>query len=89
MERVTLLEQRLQVELDPGPAVTLDADPDQLEQMLINLLANAVDASLANGSEPVRASWAQADAGLQITIEKTAMAHAQSSGCRWPPQRNK
>jgi two-component system, NtrC family, nitrogen regulation sensor histidine kinase NtrY len=40
-----------------GPPVTLDADPDQLEQMFINLLANAVDASLANGSQPVRASW--------------------------------
>jgi signal transduction histidine kinase len=76
MERVTLLEQRLQVQLDPGPAVTLDADPDQLEQMLINLLANAVDASLANGSEPVRASWAQADAGLQITIEDRGLGIA-------------
>jgi nitrogen fixation/metabolism regulation signal transduction histidine kinase len=76
MERVTLLEQRLQVELDPGPAVTLDADPDQLEQMLINLLANAVDASLANGREPVRASWAQADVGLQITIEDRGLGIA-------------
>ncbi len=46
LERVALLEQRLPVALDPGPAVTLNADPDQLEQMFINLLANAVDASL-------------------------------------------
>ena len=44
MERVTLLEQRLSVRLDPGPAVKLNADPDQLEQMLINVLANAVEA---------------------------------------------
>ena len=49
LERVVLLEQRLAVQLDPGPRATLSADPDQLEQMLINLLANAVDASLANG----------------------------------------
>ena len=62
LERVVLLEQRLKVELDEGPAVVLNADPDQLEQMLINLLANAVDASLANGSHPVHAGWNMAEA---------------------------
>ncbi len=46
-----------ELQLDPGPAVTLNADPDQLEQMFINLLANAVDASLANGASHVRVSW--------------------------------
>ncbi len=46
LDRVALLEQRLPVALDPGPPVTLNADPDQLEHMFINLLANAVDASL-------------------------------------------
>ena len=76
MERVTLLEQRLPVQLDPGPPVTLDADPDQLEQMLINLLANAVDASLANGGRPVRASWASAGASLQIVIEDRGLGIA-------------
>jgi len=76
MDRVTLLEQRLPVELDPGPAVTLDADPDQLEQMLINLFANAVDASLANGSQPVRASWASAEASVRITIEDRGLGIA-------------
>jgi two-component system, NtrC family, nitrogen regulation sensor histidine kinase NtrY len=76
IERVTLLEQRIPVELDPGPAVTLNADPDQLEQMLINLLANAVDASLANGSQPVRASWAPAGANVQIVIEDRGLGIA-------------
>jgi len=76
MERVTLLEQRLPVQLVPGPAITLDADPDQLEQMLINLLANAVDASLANGSQPVRVGWAAADAGVQIVIEDRGLGIA-------------
>ena len=55
LERVVHLEQRLPVQLDPGPPLMLNADPDQLEQMFINLLANAVDASLANGA-PVRVS---------------------------------
>ena len=63
LERVALLEQRVPVQLDAGPAATLDADPDQLEQMFINLLANAVDASLANGAQPVRIGWRVA--GLQ------------------------
>jgi nitrogen fixation/metabolism regulation signal transduction histidine kinase len=76
MERVTLLEQRLPVQLDPGPPVNLDADPDQLEQMLINLLANAVEASLSNGSTPIRASWMSADASVQIVIEDRGLGIA-------------
>jgi nitrogen fixation/metabolism regulation signal transduction histidine kinase len=69
LERVVLLEQRLPVELDPGPPAMLNADPDQLEQMFINLLANAVDASLANGSHPVRATWSLTDLSVTVTIE--------------------
>lgn len=78
LERVALLEQRLPAELDPGPAVTLLADPDQLEQMFINLLANAVDASLANGSHPVRASWRLADGNVLVTIEDRGMGIANT-----------
>ncbi len=76
MERVTLLEQRLPVTLDPGPAVILDADPDQLEQMFINLLANAADASLANGSQPVRVGWSSSDANVQIAIVDSGLGIA-------------
>ena len=78
LERVVLLEQRLPVVLEPGPQLTLDADPDQLEQMFINLLANAVDASLANGSHPVRATWRVDDAVLLVTIEDRGMGIANS-----------
>jgi two-component system, NtrC family, nitrogen regulation sensor histidine kinase NtrY len=76
MERVTLLEQRIAVNLEAGPAVILSADPDQLEQMLINLLANAADASLANGSHPVRVSWSRSAASLQIAIEDRGLGIA-------------
>jgi two-component system, NtrC family, nitrogen regulation sensor histidine kinase NtrY len=76
MERVTLLELRLPVQLDSGPAVRLNADPDQLEQMLINLLTNAVESSLSNASEPVRASWMQTDASVQIVIEDRGLGIA-------------
>lgn len=40
------LEQRLPVQMVPGPTLTLNVDPDQLEQALINLVKNAVEASL-------------------------------------------
>jgi two-component system nitrogen regulation sensor histidine kinase NtrY len=82
LERVVLLKRgnlsdpRLTIQLDPGPPVVLDADPDQLEQMFINLLANAVDASLANGAQPIRAGWHIADSSLLVTIEDRGLGIA-------------
>ena len=78
LERVVLLEQRLPVQLDPGPAVVLHADPDQLEQMFINLLANAVDASLGNGAQPVHAGWRLAGSSAWITIEDRGLGIANT-----------
>jgi nitrogen fixation/metabolism regulation signal transduction histidine kinase len=78
LERVAHLEQRLPVELETGPPVTLLADSDQLEQMFINLLANAVDASLANGSHPVRATWQRSESNLIVTIEDRGMGIANT-----------
>jgi nitrogen fixation/metabolism regulation signal transduction histidine kinase len=46
VERVATLEHRLPVRTLEGPLVAIDADPDQLEQLLINLIRNAADASL-------------------------------------------
>lgn len=78
LERVVLLEQRLPVLLEPGPPLMLDADPDQLEQMFINLLRNAVDASLANGSLPVRVNWRRDEASLMVTIEDRGLGIANA-----------
>jgi len=44
--RVAELETRLPVRVTPGPPLFLSADPDQLEQLLINLVRNAADAAL-------------------------------------------
>ena len=44
--RVAGLETRIEVKVIPGPDVTVMADPDQLEQMLINLVRNAAEAVL-------------------------------------------
>ena len=78
LERVVLLEQRIAVQLDAGPPATLAADPDQLEQMFINLLTNAVDASLANGAKPVRANWRIYDSSVMVTIEDRGMGIANT-----------
>src|SRR5436309_182185 len=40
------VEARLPGEVVAGDEITLDGDPDQLEQLLINVVRNAVDASL-------------------------------------------
>ena len=78
VERVAMLEQRVPVEIEAGPAVMLNADPDQLEQMLINLLTNAVDASLANGAKPVRIGWRVAESDLVVGIEDSGMGIANT-----------
>jgi len=44
--RIAGLETRVEVKVVPGPDVIVMADPDQLEQMLINLLRNAAEAVL-------------------------------------------
>ncbi|HEV7922999.1 MAG TPA: ATP-binding protein [Thermoanaerobaculia bacterium] len=49
VQRVAALETRLPIAVAPFPPITIEADADQLEQLLINLLRNAVDASLETG----------------------------------------
>lgn len=49
LRRVAGLETRLAVTIQPGPELTIQADSDQLEQVLINLIRNAADAALETG----------------------------------------
>lgn len=46
IRRAAALEHRLSVYVERGPEVTVQGDPDQIEQLLINLIRNAVDAAL-------------------------------------------
>ncbi len=78
LERVALLEQRLAVQLDAGPVVMLDVDPDQMEQMFINLLANAVDSTLENDMQAVRVSWRAADDSVWVEIEDSGQGIANA-----------
>ena len=56
VSRVAKLETRVAVALVPGPDLKVRADPDQLEQLLINLLRNGADAALETGGG-VRVGW--------------------------------
>jgi signal transduction histidine kinase len=67
IRRVVGLETRLRPELTPGPEVTIQADSDQLEQLLINILRNATDASLETGGG-VWVGWSQNHANLVVWI---------------------
>src|SRR4029077_13040047 len=46
IQRVVDLEPRLDVQVRPGSKVTIRVDAAQIEQALINLVHNAVDAAL-------------------------------------------
>jgi nitrogen fixation/metabolism regulation signal transduction histidine kinase len=66
--RVTDLERRRAVAVVGGPAVTLPADPDQLEQLLINLVRNAVDAT-PDSSGGVTVSWVVGDGRVRVRVD--------------------
>jgi nitrogen fixation/metabolism regulation signal transduction histidine kinase len=68
IQRVASLEGRIHVRVNPGPTLTVQADPDQLEQLLINLLKNSVDAAVETGGG-VEVSWTRVAAFVDITIE--------------------
>jgi signal transduction histidine kinase len=60
VRRVAGLEGRQAVAVVPGPEMTIPADSDQLDQLLINLVRNAVDAALETGGD-VRVGWKRTD----------------------------
>jgi two-component system, NtrC family, nitrogen regulation sensor histidine kinase NtrY len=67
IRRVIGLEPRMGIRLAPGPEISIMADPDQLEQLLINLLHNAVDASLETGGG-VEVGWRKSDGYVEILV---------------------
>ena len=68
VRRVAELETRLDVIINPGPDVIIYADGDQLDQLLINLLRNAVDASLETEGR-VMIGWGRNGTHLDVWIE--------------------
>ncbi len=67
VRRVVSFETRLPVALREGPEVSIEADADQLEQLLINLIKNGVEAALETGGA-VEVHWSRADSALEVSI---------------------
>lgn len=68
VRRVVGLETRVEVMLVGGEPTELLADGDQLEQVLINLLDNAVDAVRETGGD-VRVGWEVQPGEVEIRVE--------------------
>src|SRR5712692_6448408 len=67
MRRVVALETRRPVTIHAGPNVTIQADGGQLDQLLLNLVRNAVDATLeANGA--VEVGWETRNGQLDVWV---------------------
>ena len=67
VRRIAALEKRLQVSVAPGPEVRIEADADQLDQLLINLVRNAVDASLETRGD-VTVTWTAGAAHVEVSV---------------------
>jgi two-component system nitrogen regulation sensor histidine kinase NtrY len=68
VRRAAGLETRIAVNVIAGPALTIRADGDQLEQVLINLLRNAADAALETGGA-VSVSWRKNGNYMEVLVE--------------------
>jgi signal transduction histidine kinase len=69
------VETRLPVEVVPGPEVRLQADPDQLQQVLINLIRNAADASLETQGK-VSVGWHKNGGSLDVCVRDEGLGIA-------------
>jgi len=67
IHRTAQLETRVKVEVDEGPPITISADADQLEQLLINIIRNAVDASQETGGG-VQVGWGKQGSNLDVWV---------------------
>jgi signal transduction histidine kinase len=68
IERVLQLETRLAVRLERGPRLTVAGDGDQLDQLLINIVRNAVDAALQTGGM-VDVGWLRNRNWLEVWVK--------------------
>jgi nitrogen fixation/metabolism regulation signal transduction histidine kinase len=67
VSRVASLETRLPVNVVPGPEVVVQGDDVQLEQLLINLVRNAVDASMETRGR-VDVGWQQKNGQVEVWV---------------------
>src|SRR5690606_8269825 len=70
------------IEIEPGPDIAVSIDADQVEQVLINVMKNAVEAAGDNGS--VRVRWRESDGVLVTEIEDDGPGIARTENL-WVP----
>ena len=70
--------RRLPVSVVAGPEVMVQGDSAQLEQLLINLVRNAVDASLETGGA-VKSGWTQNNGKLDVWVTDEGLGLASTA----------
>ena len=84
VRRIVAIETRLAVGVDAGPDVTVQADADQLEQLLINVVRNAVDAALETGGA-VDLSWSLVGNQLHMLVADQGPGLPENTGNLFVP----
>jgi nitrogen fixation/metabolism regulation signal transduction histidine kinase len=67
VEHAATLETRIAVRVAPGPDTVIQADRDQIEQLLINLIRNAADAALTTEGG-VTITWHRNSGSLEVLV---------------------
>ena len=78
VRRVVALETRMPIKVVPGPDLVVHGDNAQLEQLLINLVRNAVDASLETSGQ-VEIGWAQNNGQLEVCVQDEGLGLANTA----------
>jgi two-component system nitrogen regulation sensor histidine kinase NtrY len=78
VRRVVKLETRIPIAMKPGPDLKLQADADQLEQLVINVLRNAVDAALETDGG-VSVAWNRTGGQFELCIQDDGPGLANTS----------
>lgn len=82
VRRAVSLQSSPRIEVRGGPAIEAPLDADQIEQVLINLLKNAVEASGPVGG--VRIGWRRAAGALEVEIDDDGPGLARTDNL-WVP----
>jgi signal transduction histidine kinase len=78
VQRVASLETRLPVNIVSGPDLVVQGDHVQLEQLLINLVRNAADASMETKGS-VEVGWSQDNGQVEVWISDEGLGLASTA----------
>jgi nitrogen fixation/metabolism regulation signal transduction histidine kinase len=79
VRRIAALEPRVPVSVRDGPPVVVRVDPDQLEQLLINVLRNAADAVLEARGRGATVTWEAPPGQLRLIVDDEGPGLAETS----------